>query len=653
MLIATAGHIDHGKTSLVRALTGVETDRSPEERARGISIDLGFAYWRPAGGRLIGFVDVPGHERFVRTMLAGVCAVDYSLLVVAADDGVMPQTIEHLQILDILGIARAAVAITKIDRVGDERAVEVAQQVSTLLAGTTLRQAMLFAVCVPSGAGIAQLAAHLTRESLVDSPRAAAGRSFRMAIDRAFTVTGAGTVVTGTVTEGAIEVDAQVVIAPSGLNTRVRGMQSAGSAVGRALAGQRCALNLAHVELGDVGRGDWLVMPSRYAPTSQLEVSLQVLPACQVPIRHGTSVHLHVATADIMARILLDSRKTLSPGEATAALLILDRPTSAAVGDRFVIRDQSGRTLIGGGRVVDPFPPRRRRGSAAHRAVSAAMQLLDPARSLQALLASPEVETQTPAFERRFNLEADAAAQLYAAADALVLDTRPPVVLSRIRVAGLQAALLQCLADFHREHPERAGLVPHELKARLPLPVSAESFLALLRELRDRNLIASSGALLRVPSHQPRIGAVESQRWARALPRLQKLGAKPFTAHELGQMLGASDAAIRTLLFQRRSSGEVWHIGSDRFLLREQLAALAAAAAALADQQGGAGFTAAQYRDATGIGRNFTIELLEFLDSIGVTRRSGNVRRMRPDFALVVGHATPYAPLRQLPRATT
>jgi selenocysteine-specific elongation factor len=644
MLVATAGHIDHGKTSLIRALTGVETDRLPEERARGISIDLGFAYWRPGDGQTIGFVDVPGHERFVRNMLAGVFAIDFALLVVAADDGVMPQTVEHVQILDLLGVARGIVAITKCDRSSRERIDTVRDQVQALLAPTALAAAPVFEVSAVTGAGVAELQRALRAASRMEAPRATTGHNFRLAIDRAFTVTGAGTVVTGTVIDGALETGARLVLSPRGLEVRVRGLQSAGQPVTRICAGERCALNLAGIEVAQAHRGDWLLVPDMHAPTARIEARLRILHGPSGSLKHNTALHLHLGTADIAARVLIPAQAALPPGGEAIVQLLLAEPTCAVTGDRFVLRDQSGRQLLGGGRVVDPFASGDRRIQARRAPVSAALQLPDAAQALAALLAIPDHEVDTQRFERCFNLEAGVAQELYRQSGAVVLGGTRTLALPAARVGAISEQIIDTLKTFHREHPEAGGMTTRELKARLAAPISAEALLVLLRELTEKRLIESGGSFVKLAGHAASFSAADSALWQKVLRRMERQGALPFTARELADDLNTSEVIIKALLYRRRSNGDVWRITDKRFLLRKQVAALTARAAALAQEVGGKGFTAAQYRDVIGTGRTLAIQILEFFDSIGVTRRNGDLRRMRPDYELVVGDAAPYMP---------
>src|SRR5689334_16659070 len=353
MIVATAGHIDHGKTLLVRTLTGVDTDRLPEEKARGISIDLGFAYLPLDARKLIGFVDVPGHERFIRNMLAGVCGIDFALLVVAADDGVMPQTLEHLHILDLLHVRRGAVAITKSDRVEASRVREVEQQVGTLIGQTQLAGAPILAVSAVSGVGIDHLRALLVNEAGAQAERNAQGGHFRYAVDRAFTVAGSGTVVTGTVFAGSVKPGDRVVVSPEGLEVRVRSIQIHGKTADRASSGERCALNLTGADVASIGRGDWVLAPVLHNPTRRIDARVTVLSAEEGALEHWTPVHLHLATSDVTGRIATRRGASIAPGDTAIVQLVLDEPIGALRGDRFIVRDQSASRTLGGGIVLD------------------------------------------------------------------------------------------------------------------------------------------------------------------------------------------------------------------------------------------------------------------------------------------------------------
>ena len=360
MIIATAGHIDHGKTCLVEALTGVHSDRLPEEQRRGMSIDLGFAYASLTPELAVGFVDVPGHEKFVRNMLAGVTAVDCALLVVAADDGPMPQTREHLDILDLLGIRHGVVALTKIDRVDSDRVDEVQTDIQNLLARTTLADADIIPVCAPEGIGIDELKLALSRHSGRTVPRTEDG--FRLAIDRSFSLSGAGLVVTGHVFSGAINVDDTVLITPQGVEARVRGIHANDKPAERGTAGERCALNLAGagIRREQVQRGQWVVAEGRTRPHNGWMRECMPGTAAK-PLTHWTPVHFHLGTQDVTARLALLEADTIEPGESGLVRVMPNKPLAAWVGDRFIVRDQSARRTIAGGEVLDAQPPARGR----------------------------------------------------------------------------------------------------------------------------------------------------------------------------------------------------------------------------------------------------------------------------------------------------
>jgi len=427
MIIGTAGHVDHGKTALVKALTGVDADRLPEEKRRGITLDLGYAYLGD-----LGFVDVPGHERLVHTMLAGAGAIDAALLVVAADDGVMPQTREHAQILGLLGIRRGVVAITKID-LAPERLETVADEARALLAGTGLEDVPVLPVSALAGEGIAELLALL--RGLGEAPRDRDAYP-RLAIDRAFTLSGAGLVVTGTLVSGRLAVEDRLVLSPGGREVRVRGLHAQNRPAEAAEAGQRVALNIAGTKLSKdmVARGDWVLHPDIDAPTAALDALIRLLPGAGA-LKPDAPVHVHVAAAHVTGRVAALDRPRLEPGAAALVRLTLDRPIGTLAGDRVVLRDAAAASTIGGGAVVDPFPPRRGRASPARLLQLSALSEADPAAALRALLAQPPGWTPFAAFARARNLPPPQQAAVLAAA--------PAVRVSDLALAPDRAALVR------------------------------------------------------------------------------------------------------------------------------------------------------------------------------------------------------------------
>ena len=393
MIVGTAGHIDHGKTLLVQALTGVNTDRLKEEKARGISIELGFAYVQVPGtatteypdGEVLGFVDVPGHERFVHTMLAGAAGIDFALIVIAADDGVMPQTREHLQILDLLGVKQGVVALNKIDLADADRLREVEAQIRDVLSDTSFADMDILQVSAVQGNGVAELKQRLLEES-ASRPQQPVRGKFRMAIDRSFTLKGAGTVVTGAVRSGTIRTGDRVCVLPTGQEVRVRTVHSQGRASEIGKAGERCALNLVGLKKSALNRGDWLVEIGATAVTERFDADMKLLATEDRDIRTWSPVHLHVGTTRLPAHIVLLAADRLSPGERAVVQIVTDRPLPLVFGDQFVIRDASAERTIGGGHVIDPSARRRRRRTPACQAVRAALRLPDPAEALDSLL---------------------------------------------------------------------------------------------------------------------------------------------------------------------------------------------------------------------------------------------------------------------------
>ncbi|MGE0557789.1 MAG: selenocysteine-specific translation elongation factor [Burkholderiales bacterium] len=642
MIIATAGHIDHGKTLLVKTLTGTDTDRLPEEKARGISIDLGFAYLPLDGGGLIGFVDVPGHERFIRNMLAGVSGIDFALLVVAADDGVMPQTVEHLQILDLLHIRRGAAVITKTDRVDAMRIEQVSAQVRALLAPTRLAAIAIHPVSAVSGAGMAELKAMLLREAAAQNTRSAEGQHLRYAIDRAFSIAGSGTVVTGTVFNGSVRTGDKLVISPAGREVRVRGIQIHGKAADQARAGERCALNLTGADVESVRRGDWVMSPAIHRPTLKLDVRLSVLQAEAHPLKHWTPVHLHLATADVTARVSLRRGEALAPGKDMIAQLVLDEPVSALHGDRFILRDQSSTRTVGGGTIIDPAPPAARR-SRARDAVLAALESADAPGALSALTAGGK-PVDLAHFEVIFNLLPEIAVAEYTRADLVPLGKDRRVAITAARLAAVHEAAVRQLRAFHQAQPQAAGMEIETLRAALAPELDGDAFGHALRLLADKRTIEIHSSLARIPGHDSTANSADTRMWETVQPVLLAAGFNPPPLKELAPLLKIKDALLKDFLYRQMKAGNLYRVGAERFYLKNTMAVLAATAQAVCARQPGGQFTAAQYRDATGIGRTLAIEILETLDSLAVTQRIGDARKMRKDFAPILGAADPAPP---------
>jgi len=639
VIVATAGHIDHGKTLLVKRLTGVDTDRLPEEKARGISIDLGFAYLPLPDGGSIGFVDVPGHERFIRNMLAGVCGIDFALLAIAADDGIMPQTIEHLNILDLLHVRRGAAVITKIDRVDEARVREVSSGVKAFLTTTGLASAPVLTVSAVTGAGIGALQDVLKAEAAALTERLSAGQRFRLAIDRAFTVAGSGTVVTGTVFNGAVKTGDRLMLSPAGVPVRVRGLQIRGEAATAAHAGQRCALNLTGAGLESVHRGDWVLDEALHQATRRMDVRINVLAAESHALQHWTPVHLHLATADVMARVAIRRGESIAPGGSGLAQLVLEKPIAALHGDRFILRDQSGSRTLGGGVVLDPFAAVARIRSAVRHATLAALEADSPAATLAALARIAAGGIDLARFEKMFSLTAERAAELHAAAGIVPVGKDVRIGITRALRDDLRDKVPAELAAFHRRAPQALGKEFEALRAELAPQLPAAAFGALVRGLADERTVEVTGSLVRLPGHNPTSNPEDDRLWQTIRPALEAAGFGVPPLRELAANLRLKEPVVKDFLHRKARGGEVMKVTADRFYPRATLATLAAIAKATCEAQPNAMFTAAQFRDATGIGRTLAIEILEFFDTLGVTQRIGDARKMRKDFVPILGTA--------------
>ena len=633
MIIGTAGHIDHGKTALVGALTGVDTDRLKEEKARGISIDLGFAYLPAPDGSVLGFVDVPGHEKFVRNMLAGATGIDFVLLVVAADDGVMPQTREHLAILDLLGIRRGIVALTKADLVDAAQRSEIASEISGALSGTGLADADILPVSTVSGEGIDALRAALFTASAAFGARAVCGR-FRLAVDRSFTLAGTGTIVTGTVLSGAVTAGDRVVVSPSGRPARIRSVHAQNRPAMRGGTGERCALNLAGegISKDAITRGDMVVDPDLHAPTARLDASLRLLASETRPLAHWTPVRLHHAATDIGARVALLGDGPIPPGTDGRVQLVLEQPIAAAVGDRFVLRDTSAQRTIGGGEFLDLRAPARRRRTPERRALLDAHAIADPQSALAALLACPPHAVDLVAFARDRALDQSEMAATAANLGVVALTADgATLALSQAAASDLKRRIAAALAAFHRERPDAAGIDVQQLRRAHAARLTANAFQVLLQIFAKAGDVLLDGAVVRLPSHAAQLKPQDQKLLARIAPLLggdERF--RPPRVRDIATAVAIPEQQVRALFKQLARMGQVDEIAPDHFFLRPTVAEIAHLLPALAAQASNGEFSAAQLRDRLDNGRKVAIQILEFFDRHGLTARRGDLRRINP-----------------------
>ncbi|MGM9484676.1 selenocysteine-specific translation elongation factor [Roseateles sp. NT4] len=621
MIVGTAGHIDHGKTTLVRALTGVDTDRLPEEKARGISIELGYAYLDvPDHEERLGFIDVPGHEKLVHTMLAGASGIDFALLLVAADDGVMPQTREHLAVLSLLGLRRGAVVITKADRAESSRVEALQEEVRALLAGTGLDAVPILAASAQTGQGVNELRELLFETARQTPPRACRGLAARLAVDRAFSLDGVGTVVTGTLHAGEIAVGDELFI--QGHRARVKSLHAQNRAVERAQAGQRCAVALAGLAREDAPRGQWLTAPAVALATDRFDARLTLWPGEAKPLRSGQRVHVHLGAQSVMASVAVLEGDAIDPGASARVQLVCHAPVGAWRGDRLVLRDAGASRTMAGGVVLDPFAPARYRRTPERLAELAACELPTLARRRERLLALSSLGLDLARFAQAEGLAQ--ALQGWALGDDAA--------------AALTTRLLAALADFHQQSPEELGPDAARLR-RLVAPRIAEPLWRdLLAGLRAAGRIALRGAFVHLPEHGVQLSAIEERIAQKIAPRLAAAGVEGAWARDLAKDCAEPEPLMRATLARLARQGELHQVVKDLYCDTATMARLAAIARRISAEHGKV--TAAAFRDATGLGRKRAIQHLEHFDRVGLLRRVGDEHRLRPDSGLFAQEST-------------
>ena len=616
MIITLAGHVDHGKTSLVQALTGQNTDRLEEEQRRGLTIDLGFAYLEQDGITL-GFVDVPGHHRFIHNMVAGVATMQYALLVIAADDGPMPQSREHLQILELIGLNAGAIALTKSDQVDAERCEAARAEIRALTAGSFLQEAPIFQTSASTGEGIPELLAHLVQVSktysIEQSPR-----QFRLAIDRAFNIKGSGLVVTGTVQAGNLELEQELYVQPGNKRARVRGIHAQNKPASRAGLGDRCAINLAGVSLQEVERGSWL-SESSDAGSQRLIASIRILDDFPRPVRHWTPVHVYHATSHTTARLALLQKGSLQPGDQGLVELVLDEPLYARHDDRLVVRDQSLDVTLGGGPVVHNHPLPGRRSQQTRMATIAAWNKATPESALEALLALGPVNVKE--FQACWGLLDTDLSRLTTATDVSI---HGDFAVHPAQWQRWTSGVLDEITTKHQSDETLQGIRSNELATEVEAAFLDEILAALVS---DQRLVNRSGRFA-PPRHKVALTPAEAALFASIEKPLSQR--QPPSVGDLAKQLKESPANLRKRLQPLAGKGLLVAVSETRFYLPAKLTELLDIVDELAKR---APFSVRDFRDAAEIGRNSAIEVLEYLDARGYTRRGTDTRTVVGDRA--------------------
>ncbi|HDG1690339.1 TPA: selenocysteine-specific translation elongation factor [Kluyvera georgiana] len=606
MIIATAGHVDHGKTTLLQAITGINADRLPEEKSRGMTIDLGYAYWPQPDGRVLGFIDVPGHEKFLSNMLAGVGGIDHALLVVACDDGVMAQTREHLAILQLTGNPTLTVALTKVDRVDTARIGDVRREILNVLREYGFEQATLFETAATADIGIEALREHLSQLAAREHPE---HQRFRLAIDRAFTVKGAGLVVTGTALSGDVRVGDTLWLTGIGTPMRVRGLHAQNQPVERAHGGQRIALNIVGAaEKGDISRGDWLLTE---APPEAVERVIVELHS-HIPLAQWQPLHIHHAASHITGRVSLL--------ENNLAELVLDTPLWLADNDRLVLRDISAKVTLAGARVVTLNSPRRGKRKPEYLAWIAALALAKTdAQALAVHLSRDAVKLRDFGWARQ--LSTQGLEQLIAQPGFILAGD---CLLDAPLAARWQRKLLDALTLYHEQHKDEPGPGRERLR-RIALPMEDEALvLTLIEQMRESGVIASHHGWLHLPDHKAGFTDEQQAIWQKVAPLF---GVEPWWVRDLATQTGTDENMMRGVLRLAAQQGMITAIVKDRYYRNDRIVAFASMIRELDLEKGST--CAADFRDKLNVGRKLAIQILEYFNRIGFTRRRGNDHLLR------------------------
>jgi selenocysteine-specific elongation factor len=626
MIVGTAGHIDHGKTALVQALTGTDTDRLPEEKRRGITIELGYAFMPTPNGNRIGFIDMPGHEKLVKTMVAGASGIDYVLLLIAADDGIMPQTLEHLTILSLLNVRRGAAVITKIDRVDEALLRQRKAEVGQLLKDAGLNEFPVLSVSAIRGDGMEKLKALLLREAACPAPQTDVQKAFCMGMDRAFTLSGIGTVVAGSIAAGQVRIGDMLCLAHEPDQAyRVRSLQVHGQPVESAHAGQRCAIGLAGLDRNAVERGEILCDPLIAQSSSRFDVWLRVADTEKDALRSGTLVHLHVGTQERMATVAALGQASIAPGQAGFVQLVLQQSLNVWQGDRIILRDASASRTLAGGTVLDTDGPARYRQTPERLAYLESQRDGDATARLHGALVHAPFGLGKSAWLRSAGFK-DWPFDLSSLRD-IVFGQGLEWMIARAHLTDTENEVMRTLHEFHTRYPQDIG--PDMQRARrLAAPrMPKELWEHLIAHMVENGKLAKRNGFLYLIEHGVQLLAAERVIGERALPLLLEGRFDPPWVRDIATTTGLPENQVRHVLARMAKAGDVFQIVKDLYYHPKSIHRLAAIAREINAREGKV--TAAAFRDATDLGRKRAIQILEFFDRIGFLRRVGDTHLLR------------------------
>ncbi len=631
IILGTAGHIDHGKTSLIKALTGIDTDRLKEEKLRGITIELGFAFMDIPGGYHLGIVDVPGHERFVKHMVAGATGIDLVIMVIAADEGVMPQTIEHMEICTLLGIRYGLVALTKIDMV-DEEWLELAQEdIRAFIRGTFLEKAPILPISSATGQGLSELQKAIGALCAIipDRPEFSL---LRIPIDRVFTMKGFGTVITGTLISGRVELGEVVTIYPSGVSAKVRGIQVHNDSVTAAEAGMRTAINLQGVEKSAIERGEIIARPGTLKPSYMIDVQLHFLKSNSKPIKDHTRVRLHTGTSEVIGNLILLDCDELSPGDTTVAQIRLEMPITGVKGDRFVIRSYSPVRTIGGGRILNPIPQKHKRFKTE--IISRLRGLIEDPPEKIVLYHALESGLTGIGFQDLILMTAITEKALQRILElclskrqVLLLDKENRTFLHADNFERFKSEIVNHLKRYHQQYPLKTGMPKEELRSRFPKAVHPKAFHMAISEMIEKKQIVQEEQSIRIASHTVALGKDQQVLQNRILDAYEKSGLMPPYFSELCKDLDVDPKKAGEILLVLVDEGRLIKVKENLFfgtgIIEDLMSRLKAF---FQDHEE---ISTPQFKEMTGASRKFVIPLLEYFDAKNITIRVGDARKLR------------------------
>jgi selenocysteine-specific elongation factor len=631
IILGTAGHIDHGKTSLIKAVTGTNTDRLKEEMLRGITIELGFAHLDLPSGRHVGIVDVPGHEKFVKNMVAGATGIDLVAMVIAADEGVMPQTREHLEICSLLEVTYGLVVLTKIDMVEPDWLDLVTEDIRGFVQGTFLENAPIVPVSSVTGQGVDNFVKVVDDITGNIQPRVDNGL-FRLPVDRVFTMKGFGTVITGSLVSGEVKVGERIMIYPSGVSSKVRGIQFHNQSVETAHAGMRTAINFQGLDKAEVNRGDTLGKPDTLQSSYMVDVSLFYLPSNPKKLKNRTRIRFHTGTSEVFGVVVLLDRDELDPGSRAPAQLRLDAPVSLVKDDRFVIRSYSPVRTIAGGRVLNPIPQKQKRFKSD---VIEGFQVLEAGSADEILryhiqtagftgVGMSDLKLMTNLAEKPLEKHLEG---LLSKRDIIQLDKENRIFLHSRTLDDLKNRMRDSLTQYHKDNPMKNGMSKEELKSKLPEGISSKLYTLLLNQMIKEQEIALEDQVVRLIGHQVASAAGASDIRKNLLSALKESALMPPYARDLVDSIDADPKQVRDMLMVLVGEGMVSKTRDDLFFDAGAVKAVEAQIIAHIREKGS--LSTQEFKEMTGISRKYLIPLIEYFDTINVTIRVGEVRKLR------------------------